>query len=154
MYGALIPIVALFIPIVAIGGGIIVAIFRTHGQQKVAEWAMKERIAAIEKGLDPATLPPLPTVGDPSEQKYQAASPRQKALETSQGLFIAGAITCFSGLGLAVMFVLLEVGPRNLWAIGLLAIFVGVGLLVSGGLVRHSAAEQPDALPGRASTLR
>jgi len=146
--------VVMLIPIVAIAGGILVAIFRTRSQQKVAEWAMKERIAAIEKGLDPAALPPLPTVGDPDELARRALSPRQRALETSQGLFISGAITCFSGLGLAVMFLLLDVGPRNLWAIGLLAIFVGAGLLVSGGLVRQAASEQPDALPGRASTLR
>jgi hypothetical protein len=134
-------IVAMFIPIVAIAGGFLVAIVRTRGQQQVAEWAMKERIAAIEKGLDPATLPAPPTVGDPEELAQRALSPRERALEMSQGLFIGGAITCFSGLGLAVMFVLMDVGPRNLWAVGLLAIFVGAGLLVSGGLVRHGAEE-------------
>jgi hypothetical protein len=144
----------LLIPIVAIVGGITVAIFRTYGQQKVAEWAMKERIAAIEKGLDPATLPPLPQVGDPEELATGAMSPRQRAIRTSEGLFIAGAITCFSGLGLALMFVLLDVGPRNLWSVGALAIFVGVGLLVSGGLVRQGASERPDLLPDRSPPAR
>jgi DMSO reductase anchor subunit len=146
--------VAMFIPIVAIAGGIMVAIFRTHAQQRVAEWAMKERIAAIEKGIDPATLPPLPKVGDPEEAASRALSQRQRALELSQGLFIAGAITCFSGLGLAVLFVLLDVGPRNLWSVGTLAIFVGVGLLVAGGVARQGAAERPDLLPDRSQHLR
>jgi hypothetical protein len=114
---------------------------------------MRERIAAIEKGIDPATLPPLPTVGDPEALANQARSPRERALELSQGLFIGGAITSFSGLGLAAMFVLLGVGPRNLWAIGALALFVGAGLLVAGWVVRQGAPEPPDAVPGRPAAL-
>ena len=152
MSGLLIPIVAMFIPLVAVGGGIVVALFRTHAQQRVAEWAMKERIAAIEKGVDPATLPPLPRVGDPAELASRAVSPRQKALEVSQGLFIAGTVTCFSGMGLAVLFVMIDAGPRNLWAIGALAVFVGLGLLVSAAVVRRGAADQPEVPPGHQAT--
>ncbi len=149
----MIVLLAMSIPIISIIGGFAVAMFRTHGQQRVAEWAMRERIAAIEKGIDPATLPPLPTVGDPEELAQRARSPRARALELSQWLFVAGAITSFSGLGLAAMFVLLGVGPRNLWAIGALAFFVGAGLLVAGWVVRLGAAEQPDAVPGRPAAL-
>ena len=140
MYGILIPIVAMFIPIVAIVGGITAAIFRTVGQQKVAEWAMKERIAAIEKGIDPATLPPLPVVGDPAELAMReriaaiekgidpatlpplpsvgdpgelrdgARTPRERALELAQGLHIAAAITFTAGVGLALMLAALTHG--------------------------------------------
>jgi hypothetical protein len=150
MYAVLIPIVAMFIPIVAIVGGITVAIFRTHGQQKIAELAMRERIAAIERGLDPATLPPLPTVADPAERSA-ARSPRERALETGQGLRIGGLVTLGAGLGLVALFFLIpEAREHTLWAIGAVPSLVGVSLLASGEVVLRGAP--PATPPGAAVT--
>jgi len=145
MFAVLIPVVAMAIPIVAIVGGITAAILRTRGQFQIAELAMRERIVALERGIDPKTLPPPPAVSDSGQLQREAATPRQRALETAQGLSIASIITTASGIGLAV---LLEVIPdsraEHLWVIGLLVILVGVSLGLSGAIVKRNApAERP-----------
>jgi len=144
MFAVLIPVVAMAIPIVAIVGGITAAILRTRGQFQIAELAMRERIAALERGIDPKTLPPPPAVSDSGNLQREAATPRQRALETAQGLSIASVITISSGIGLVV---LLEVIPdaraENLWAIGVLVVLVGVSLGLSGLIVRRNAPVEP-----------
>ena len=144
MFAVLIPVVAMAIPIVAIVGGITAAILRTRGQFQIAELAMRERIAALERGIDPKTLPPPPAVSDSGNLQREAATPRQRALETAQGLSIASVITIASGIGLVV---LLEVIPdaraENLWAIGVLVVLVGVSLGLSGLIVRRNAPVEP-----------
>ena len=140
MLGLLVPLFALAIPIIAVTGGLTVAVVRTLAQQRVAELGMRERIAAIEKGLDPATLPPLPAVGDPGELRADAATPRQRALRTAQGLAIAAVITFTAGVGLAIMFfVLPETRDRSLWVIGVVPVFVSLGLGAAGAIVRGGA---------------
>jgi hypothetical protein len=154
MSAVLIPIFAMFIPIVAIAGGLTVAAVRTFAQTRVAELAMKERIAAIEKGLDPGKLPPLPQVGDPSELRSEASTPRERALQLAQGLAIGAAITTFAGLGLSIMlFVLPEAREHSLWVLGAVPVFVGIGLAVASRIVRQGApaeasrAGQPQGAP-------
>jgi hypothetical protein len=153
MFNLLVPLFALAIPIIAVTGGLTVAVVRTFAQQRVAELAMKERIAAIERGLDPGTLPPLPKVGDPAELEREAASPRQQALRTAQGLQIAAVITGASGLGLAILLAVLP-EPREhlLWVLGVVPICVAAGLWVAGGLVQRGAPPEPPAAvpPARA----
>src|SRR2546426_9891232 len=48
------------IPIIAIVGGITAGIVRTIGPQRLMERAQRGRIAAIERGVDPAKPPPRP----------------------------------------------------------------------------------------------
>jgi hypothetical protein len=150
MFNALVPIVALAIPIVAIIGGITAGIVRTLGQQKIAELAMRERIAALEKGLDLARLPALPTVGDPGEASFHAVTPRERALRTSQGLRIGGLVTVAGGTGLAVLLVAIPESRETLiWLIGLIPVLVGLALLAAGQMVRREAP--PAAPPERAA---
>ncbi len=154
MNPVLIPIIAMFIPIVAIAGGMTVAVFRTRGQQKIAELAMRERIAAIEKGLDPSRLPPLPSLADPDD--FRPASPRERAMRTSTGLRIGGIITLAAGLGLAVLFIAIpDARDRSLWALGMVPVFVGVGLVVAGQVVRNTAPPETPAasVPGGAPSV-
>ncbi len=150
----LIPIVAMAIPIVAIVGGITAGIVRTLGQQKIAEMAMRERIAAIEKGLDPARLPPLPALVSSGEIDVRGRTARERALRTAQGLWIAGIITFAAGVGLTVMFFAFpEAGGHGRLAIGVLPACVGAGLAAAGWVVRLSAPpERPaPAAPGETS---
>jgi hypothetical protein len=136
----LVPLFAMVIPIVAIAGGMTVAAVRTFAQTRVAELGMKERIAAIEKGVNPATLPPLPAVGDPSELRSEPATPRERALQTAQGLSIAAVITFSAGVGLALLFFIIpDTRERALWALGVLPIFVGLGLGAAARIVRGGA---------------
>ncbi len=145
MHPVIIVVVAMFIPIVAIIGGITAAIFRTHGQQRIAELAMKERIAAIEKGLDPSRLPPLPSVADPGELRQDALDARDREAQKAQGLLIGGLVTLAVGIGIGILLdALPTTGPLHLWAVGLIPGLVGVALLFSSWLVRpRPAAASP-----------
>jgi hypothetical protein len=136
---ALVPIVALFIPIVAIGGGILSAVFRTHAQQRIAELAMQERIAAIQKGIDPATLPPIPSVADPAALAVETISPRTRALRRAQGLLVGAVVTFFAGVGLAIMLTAMDHRNENLWVVGVLPAFIGLGLGAASWIVRRGA---------------
>jgi hypothetical protein len=150
MLNALVPIVAMFIPIVAIIGGITAGIVRTLGQQKIAELAMRERIAAIERGVDPARLPPLPTVADPGEGPPRTA--RERSLARAQGLQIAAVITGAAGLGLCILFAIIpHTRDHNIWALGVLPILIGAALGVSSVLVRGNAPPERAPNPPPAS---
>jgi len=124
------------IPIVAIVGGITAGILKTHGQQRLIELAQRERIAAIERGLDPSKLPPLPVphAGDDLATMYMP--PRQAALHRAQGMLIGGLVTLAVGVGLSLMMLVLD-RNGNAWAVGLVPGFVGIGLLLAALVVRR-----------------
>jgi hypothetical protein len=126
------PLVLVLIPIIAISGGIIHGIVRTIGRQRLAELAQKERIAAIERGIDPAKLPPmLPTSFDLHES---GLSFEQRQRRTWQGLMIGGIISTAVGLGLGMAFI----WSNNVdgWVPGLVLFCIGIALLLSARLVR------------------
>lgn len=126
------PILIMLIPIIAISGGIIHGIVRTIGRQRLAELAQKERIAAIERGIDPATLPPiLPPGLDPHDTGMTF---EQRQLRSSQGLLIGGFITAAVGLGLLIPFIALE--NQEGWIPGLVLSCIGIALLISARIVR------------------
>jgi hypothetical protein len=130
----LMPIMVFAIPIVAITGGIISGIVRSLGRQRLVEIAARERIAAIERGLDPAKLPPLPIAetDDDLLSRYHPGAPKRRA----QGLMVGGIITLFAGAGISMFLLLIK--PDNdqaVWGVGLIPAFVGAGLLLSAWLV-------------------
>jgi hypothetical protein len=126
------------IPIVAIIGGIASGITKTRGRQRLIELAQRERIAAIEKGLDPAKLPPLPSFGDDMTAVY--LTPRQAELRRAQSLLTGGLVLLAVGLGLAVTLLFLPDPEANkAWAAGCIPGFIGIALLVSSSVVRKGA---------------
>jgi len=124
-----ISIFAMAIPIVAIVGGITVAVVRTIGQQRLAELAHRERIAALERGVDPAKLPPVPVID------YGPAYGTYNPLRRYHGLLIGGIVCTVVGVAIAVFLHLLET-EKNAWAIGLIPFGVGVALILSAGIVK------------------
>ena len=124
-----ISIFAMAIPIVAIVGGITVAVVRTIGQQRIAELAHRERIAALEHGVDPSKLPPAPVID--YGPAYGAYSP----LRRYHGLLIGGIVCTVVGISIAAFLVVME-SQKNAWAIGLIPVGVGVALLLSAQLVK------------------
>ena len=143
----LLAMMILAIPIVAIIGGILAGIMKTRGQQRLIELAQRERIAAIEKGLDPARLPPLPVIGDDLTPAYLTL--RQADLRRAQGLLIGGLVLLAVGLGLSAMLVFLpEPDANRAWAAGLIPIFIGLALLVSSVIVRKGAPPETDGASG------
>ncbi len=127
------PILVFSIPILAIVGGITAGIVKTMSRHRIIELAQRERIAMIERGLDPSKLPPLP-IGEIAEDSPML-SPADAARRRSQGLMIGGLVTLAVGLSLGVMLHYLENEP-GIWAVGLIPTAIGVALLISAMLVR------------------
>lgn len=122
-------------PCLAVAGGIIAAILRMRGQQRLLELVQRERIAAIEKGLDPATFP---TVG-----QAPVLTARQLGLRRAQGLLIGGLLSVALGAGLIVTLLLLPAHDGgDSWASGFVPAFLGVALLIAARVVRRQAGEE------------
>ncbi len=117
------------IPIVAIVGGITMGIISTLGQQRLAELARRERIAAIERGLDPDKLPPLATPDGYGD--YAMGNGR---LRRAHGLMIGGAVLVAVGLALFVFLASIE-PDKSHKLLGLLPLFVGLALLASSAVI-------------------
>src|SRR5439155_25802393 len=91
--GEFVPIIALAIPIVAIIGGITAGIIRTLERQRLIELAQRERIAAIERGVDPAKLTPLPVEALDDEPETWHMNQYDRDRRRAQGLMIWGIVT-------------------------------------------------------------
>ncbi|HTM57798.1 MAG TPA: hypothetical protein VL123_05225 [Candidatus Udaeobacter sp.] len=133
------PFLVFAVPIVAIVGGITAGIVRTLGNQRLMELAQRERIAAIERGIDPAKLPPLPVAlsdrtwgGDGSA----FVTSREYAHRRYQGILIGGLVCSFVGAGLGVFLGLVNHGEEGVWAVGLIPGSVGVALLIAALIIR------------------
>jgi hypothetical protein len=122
-------IFAMGIPIVAIIGGITVAIVRTIGQQRLAELAHRERIAALERGVDPSKLPPAPVLD------YGPAYGTYNPLRRYHGLLIGGVVCLMVGIAIGAFLSIMET-EKNAWAVGLIPIGVGIALLLSAAIIR------------------
>lgn len=131
---ALIPLAALSIPVVAIIGGITSAIVRGILRQRAWELVQRERIAAIERGIDPEKLGHL-TIPDPFGGGFHSTDQRYEAHRSRQGLMIGGLVTLFVGIALAV-FLNGVADEANVWMVGLLPAAVGLALLISAALVK------------------
>ena len=138
----LIPIFSMAIPIVAIVGGITAGVVRMVLKARIMELAQRERIAAIERGVDVSKLQPLPMGGlDDNDSGSIYSTPRQVTLNRSRGLLVGGIVTLAVGIGLALMLGLLNDGSERVWAVGLIPALVGIGLLLSSVVIRRAADE-------------
>ena len=119
------------IPIVAIIGGITLAIIRVTGQQRLAELERRERIAAIERGVDPAKLPPPSSpYSNENGHSYAYGSRTRRA----HGLLIGGLIVVAVGISMMVGFRLAEPQEPH-WAIGTMPFLVGIALLIAAKVI-------------------
>jgi len=133
--GEFVPIIALSIPIVAIIGGITAGIIRTLGRQRLVELAQRERIAAIERGVDPSKLAPLPVTALDDEPETWTMSQYERDRRRHQGLLIGGIVVLASGAGIMLFLSIMD-DHGNAWAVGIIPATVGVALLLSAFLVR------------------
>jgi hypothetical protein len=116
------------LPIIAVVGGITMGIIRTLGEQRLAELARRERIAAIERGIDPDKLPPMPAPdGYNSYSSYGVGNGR---LRRAHGLMIAGSILIAVGIALFALLAAVEPDKAHK-LIGLLPLLTGCALIVS-----------------------
>jgi hypothetical protein len=128
-----IPFLVFAIPILAIMGGVINALVRQIGQQRLLEMAQRERIAAIERGIDPSKLPSLPALVKDSDFVWLApGSARYRA----QSLLIGGLVTSSVGAGLMAFLLLIRPDTDHaVWSVGIIPGFIGVAMLISSWLV-------------------
>jgi hypothetical protein len=131
---SLMPIMIFSIPIVAIIGGITMGIVKTMTQSRVIENAQRERIAAIQAGIDPSKLPPIPHA-DFDEMREAAQNPEAAMRRRTNGILVGGVVTLFVGIGLGLFLWIVDSGGSS-WAVGLVPGFVGLGLLLSSFLIR------------------
>jgi hypothetical protein len=120
MFGFDAGVIALLIPIIAVVGGMAIAIVGVITKSKEEELKHKERIIAMEKGI------PVPEMPAPAEPKNK---PRYLAIR-AWGLVI-------TLIGLAIM---ISIGVANefrdgVW--GLIPTALGVGLLLAGWLEKR-----------------
>jgi hypothetical protein len=133
--GDFVPIVALSIPIVAIIGGITSGIIRTLGRQRLIELAQRERIAAIERGVDLSKLAPLPVTALDDEPEISSMSQFDRERRQAQGIMIGGIVTLAAGVSLMAFLNIVD-DNGNAWAVGIIPATIGVALLLSSFLVR------------------
>lgn len=144
MFEEIIPlIIFLAIPMVAIIGGIVNGIVKTNARTRMMELSHRERIAALERGVDPNQLPPLklPEEGD-------RLSFPERQLKASQTLLITGL--AFGLGGLAFAFFLMLVEPREaVWPMGLIFTAVGLALFIGSTVMKPSKEDLEDARRAR-----
>ncbi len=132
-----VPFLLFLIPLVAIVGGITAGIVRTLGRQRLIELAQQERIAAIQRGIDPSQLAPI------SPELLGEAGPfsaDEQARRQHRGLLVGGVVTLFAGIGMGLFFGIVRPdGNRDMWAIALVPVMIGLGLLLAAYLVRPRA---------------
>jgi hypothetical protein len=128
-----VPFLVFSIPIIAIVGGITAGIVKTVSRHRIIELAQRERIAMIERGLDPSKLPPLPIseIAEATPLMSQADASRHR----SQGLMIGGLVTFAVGISLGVLLYNVA-GEEGVWSVGLIPAAIGIALLISAVLVR------------------
>jgi hypothetical protein len=135
-----IPVIVLLIPIVAIIGGLSIAALRMMSQHRLLELAQRERIAMIERGADPAKLPPPPDLmamgwgGGEILRPFPEFSRRR-----AQNLTIGGIILFFLGVAIGVFLYYVtgkEGGPA---LVGLIPAALGIALLISARIVAADA---------------
>ncbi len=142
--GVLVPIFSMAIPIVAIVGGITAGVVRMILKARMMELAQRERIAAIERGVDPSKLPPVPNNLDPDSDTSLYTTPRQVALNKARGLMVGGLVTLGVGLGLGLMLGLLAHNESEpVWSVGLIPTMIGIALILSSWFM-HRAADQDE----------
>jgi hypothetical protein len=134
------------IPVLAIMGGIIAGILKAQGRRRLVELIQRERIAAIERGVDPSKLPPPPTLDiDAASVATLVRSFRQSNAQKAQGFLITGLIILATGIGLSLMLLLLPDEEANrAWATGILPLSVGIALIVSSAIVRRGPDDHTD----------
>jgi len=129
----IVPLLIFSVPIVAIVGGITAGIVKTISRHRLMELAQRERIAAIERGVDPSKLPPPPDFGGPGDREEFGLF-QYNPLRRAQGLMIGGLVTLAVGVSLAI-FLQYVSDERGVWAVGLIPGSIGIALLLSAALV-------------------
>ena len=126
-------VVAVFIPIVAIVMGIGVAMLALYFRHRQRDMIARERLAAIEKGIDP---PPVP-------EGFLEEKPTQHRSGT---YLLKGLIWLFVGVGILVASRWAEPELRQACAFGLIPAGVGIAYLIYYAVERKKLDAETEKL--------
>jgi len=135
-----IPYMIFSIPIIAVVGGLTLAIVRALGRQRLVELAQQERIAAIQRGIEPSKLPPLPVLTE-DDDLTPGLSLAERDRRRSQGLLIGGVVTLATGVGLSLFLAVIQ-NDERVWAVGLIPGMIGLALLLSAWIVAPKGGQR------------
>lgn len=115
-------VVAISIPILAVCGGVLIAITAIIVGGRKKEQEHRERLVAMEKGIAPPQ--PAPEVERP---KYSS--------RRANGLVMTGI-----GLALTIAMTISDDLESGVW--GLIPLFIGIGLLIAGNIDKREYDEK------------
>lgn len=144
-----VPFLVFAIPAVAIAGWILAGIIKTISAHRLMEAVVRERMALIARGVDPARIPASAggALGGTS-----LLSMRDATRLRAQGLLVAGFVTLAGGVSFAVVSGRLGSWEWDGgdWGLGVVAASIGLALILSGVIIwpRGRGAERETAQNG------
>lgn len=124
-----VPFLVFAIPAVAVAGWILAGIIRTVSAHRLIEAAVRERMALIARGVDPARIPAVGVFGGLGTDA--AGYDRHRA----QGLLVWGFVLLAGGVSFALVSGNLDAWTEADWPLGVVAAAIGAALLLSGAIV-------------------
>jgi len=142
-----VPFLVFAVPVVAIAGGILAGIIKTISAHRLMEVAVRERMALIARGVDPARIPGLPAgVGS---GLFPLLSFADHSRFRAQGLLIGGLVTLLGGIALGAFLGLTESWESREWTVALVPVSIGIALLASSAIVRAQGGDEVSSAPSR-----
>jgi hypothetical protein len=137
-----VPFLVFAVPIVAIAGGILAGIIKTISSHRLMEAVVRERMALIARGVDPARIPVSAgaMLGGAS-----LMSMRDLTRLRAQGLLVAGFVTLAGGASFAFVAYALDSWAGGDWGLGVVAASIGLALLLSGAIIWPRGGEAREA---------
>ena len=116
-------VIAISIPILAVCGGVLIAITAIIVNGRKKEQEHRERLLALEKGI------PLPPAAQEAVERPKFSNRR------ANGLVATGV-----GLALTIAMWTEDGADHGVW--GLIPLFIGIGLLIAGAIDKREYDEQ------------
>ena len=142
-----VPFLVFAIPIVAIAGGIMAGIIRNISAHRLMEVAVRERMALIARGVDPARIPGLSASAGFGLFPLRSFADHSRL--RAQGLLIGGLVTLLGGIALGAFLGLTESWESREWTVALVPVSIGIALLVSSLIVRTESGARVSSVPSR-----
>ena len=142
-----VPFLVFAVPIVAIAGGILAGIIKTVSRHRLMEVAVRERMALLARGVDPARIPGLPASA--GHGLFPLLSFADHSRFRAQGLLIGGLVTLLGGIALGAFLGLTESWESLEWTFALVPVSIGIALLVSSLIVRAQGGDGIASTPPR-----
>lgn len=130
-----VPFLVFAIPIVAIAGGILAGIVRQLSAHRLLEAAVRERMALLARGVDPASLPAL------SGATGAFGSFADQSRLRAQRLLVGGLATLLGGIALGTSMVLTDSWESREWTFALVPVAIGLALLAGSAIVGAQGRE-------------